>query len=261
MKESLDSTEKQQNELIRESIENGDYFKDAMEWYSLSYISPITERAFFVLLSILSVFITYMFITIISSALPLKETVPVVIKEKDTAVYRTTIKSIKHKDEAKTTDEAVLRFLLINYIKEREEHNYKRAKIQDVNEKLDKIKNNSSVEVFEQFKDFMSRSNPSSPIHFFNKNVERKITINSFKFAKTKKITLFDKMKGFLAMQALPTKAYINYTSHTILPNKIIKEQREAEITFKFNGIDIDKKTQKFSPLRFIVIDYKKFKS
>lgn len=261
MDTSQEELEKENSEFVRESIEDGSYFKDAMEWYSTSYILPLTERAFFILLSILSVFVTYMFVIIIASALPLKERLSVVIREKDTAIYEPSITSLVNKKETKSTEEAVLRFLVINYLKEREEHNYKKADITTVNIKLDKIKNNSSIDVFENFKNFMSKSNPSSPIHFFGKNVERKVEIKSFYFVKPKKLTIFDKMKGFLAMYSLPTKAYVNYTVSTVLPSKVVTEERKAELTFKFNGIDIDRETEEFLPLQFIVVEYKKFKN
>jgi len=259
MDSSQEELEKERDEFVRDSIEKEEYFKDAKDWYSIAYILPYTERGFFVLLSIIGILVTYLFLIIIASALPLKERLSVVIEAKDTALYEPTIKSLVNKKEAKSTDEAVLRFLIINYLKEREEHNYKKADIKEVNIKLDKIKNNSSTEAFEEFKKFMSQSNPNSPIHFFGKNVERNIEIKSFNFVQAKKLTIFDKMKGFLAMYSLPTKAYITYTSDTVLPNKVIKENKRAELTFKFNGINIDKKTKEYLPLNFIVVEYKKF--
>jgi len=259
MDTSQENLEKEQDRNIGEAIEDGSYFKEGMKWYSTEYILPFKERAFFILLSIISVFVTYLFIIIISSTLPLSERVPIIIKAKDTAVSRPIINSLKNKEEAKSTEEAVLRFILINYVKEREEHNYKRADIKEVNVKLGKIKNNSSIDVFEDFKDFMGKSNPSSPIHFFGKNVERIIEVKKVAFVQVKKITIFDKMKGFLAMDSLPTKAYIDYTVKTILPTRTINEERRIETTFKFNGVNKDRKTKKFLPLQFIVTEYKKF--
>jgi type IV secretion system protein VirB8 len=259
MTDSQEELEKEHDNFIKESVEDGRYFKDAMEWYSLSYILPYAERGFYIILFILSVFITYLFFSIISATLPLEQSVPIFLTEKDSTAYVPKIKSLANKEEAKTTEEAVLRFIVINYLKEREEHNYKTANINDVNIKLDKIKNNSSIGVFEEFKEFMSKSNPSSPIHFFGKNISRNIKVKSFKFNEIEKLTIMDRIRGFLAIESLPTKAYIDYTVNTILPNRVVSEKKRVEIVFKFNGIKLDRKTKEFLPLRFIVVDYKKF--
>jgi type IV secretory pathway component VirB8 len=251
--------EQEENELIQQSVENEEYFQEAIEWYSISYILPYSQRAFFTLLFILSLFVTYLFSMVIYSALPLKERLSIVVEAKDTALYTPKLVPLVNKNEAKSTEEAVLRFLIINYLKEWEEHNYKRANINSVNIKLDKIKNNSSTEVFEQFKSFMSRTNYNSPIHFFGKNVERTVDINAFAFVQTRKLTIFDKMRGFLAMYSLPTKAYVDYTINTILPDQSIEEKKRAELSFKFSGVNFDKKTKNYLPLYFTVIEYKKY--
>lgn len=259
MDPSTEEINEEYKTFVKESVDDGSYFKDAFDWYAISYILPIAERSFFMFLSILSALIVYVLISIFSSVLPLTEEVPIVIKAKDSARYKPIISSIKNKDEAETLDETVLRFLAINFVKDREEHNYKKANIKEYNKKLDRMKNNSSIEVYDDFKKFMSKSNPDSPIHFFGKNVERKIIVDSFTFEKVKKTGVMDRLRGFLVLEATPSKAYVNYTLQTILPDKTVNEKRKARMGFKFSGVEFDEKNNKYLPLKFTVTEYKNY--
>ena len=244
---------------IKYSVENGEYFKDGFSWYIAKYLRSIVDRTFFVFLSIMGIIIVYNVSMLIYTLLPLKEDVFITIREKDLTKYRTNIYDLTKNNEAETTDEDLLRYLLINYVKERETHNYKKGNINDINTKLEKIENSSTGDVFNEFKYFMSSENKNGPFYFFGKNVETTININSFDFIRIHRKRIFDKIKDYFNIKLLPIKAEVYYTLKTQIGDKINTQNRKAIISFKFSGVNYEKNTNTYSPVRLIVTSYKNY--
>ncbi len=243
----------EKEEFIKKSIEDGSYFKDAVEWFGSRYIEPITEKTFLVFLSIIGVVITYTIITMISNLLPLTEKVAIVLKEKDSTKYLPIITPLRD-DEKLTTNEAVLKYLVIHYLKDREEHYYPKGNLTKYTDKFERIKNTSSNEAFVDFKQFMSKSNKDSPIHYFGQDVERKVEITSFSFIRNKQ-GFFTKTGEFFAEEKFPKKAVIKYKVKLITPFKTTESSETTEISFNFGGIKRNSKKE-YLPLNFKVISY-----
>lgn len=246
-------------ESVKFSIDSGNYFKDAFSWYNTVYIKPIVDRTSLIFAFILSIFIIYNVIRLIFSLLPLKEDVYIIIKEKDVSKYQTIVHDLSKNMDAKTTDEDILRYLLLNYLEERESHNYKSANVSDVNKKLNIIENNSSSDVYNEFKNFMSKNNINGPFYFFGKNVETAVVINSFNFIRVERNNFFDKVKDYFNIKLLPIKAEIFYTLNTKIGSKITSQKKKAVISFDFSGVEFDKKTGNYLPIKFIVTSYKNY--
>jgi len=253
---------KRYNSFVSKLLENKTFFKDAREWYATTYVLPISQRSFFILISIMGLFTSIMIASIVNSVFPLKETVPVIIESKDQAIYKPIIYDLTkiNTQNSKTADEFVSSYLLVNYLKEREEHSYRDGNITKYNEKFNKIKNNSSIEVFEEFKKYMSKSNSNSPVHFFGKNISRKVIIKNIKFIRQIKEELSDKIKDFFRPKDMPSLVEIDYLVQTKYSNRTVSERNKAKINFKFNGIQKDQKTNKYLPLKFTVTKYKNYR-
>lgn len=246
-------------ESIKFSMDSGNYFKDAFNWYTVIYLKPTVDRTMLIFSSIISIFIIYNVIKLISSLLPLQENVYVVIKENDVSKYQTSIYDLSKNEDTISTDEDILRYLLINYVEERESHNYKSADVNDMNHKLKVIENNSSSDVYSEFKNFMSQNNASGPYYFFGKDVETTVKINSFKFIRIERNNIFSKLKDYFDVNLLPIRAEIVYTLNTQIGDKITYQYKKAVITFEFSGVEIDKKTGEYLPIKFKVTSYKNY--
>jgi type IV secretory pathway component VirB8 len=243
----------EQKELVKKSVEDGSYFKDGLEWFVSKYIEPITEKTFLIFLSIIGVVITYTIVTMITNLLPLTESVPIVLKERDSSTYLPIITKLIEKD-TKTTNEAILKYLVINYVKDRENHYYPKGNLSKYTSKFERIKNSSSNEAFVDFKKFMSKNNKQSPIHYFGKDIERKIEIQSFKFVRLEK-TFFNKAGDFFMAEKMPQEALITYKIKIIAPLKTIEETTTKRLSFNFSGIRRSAKKE-YLPLNFKVISY-----
>jgi len=243
----------EQKEFIKKSVEDGSYFKDGIEWFGSKYIEPITEKTFLIFLSIIGIIITYTIITMITNLLPLTESVPIVLKERDSSTYLPIISKLIEKD-TKTTNEAILKYLVINYVKDRENHYYPEGDLSKYTSKFERIKNSSSNEAFVDFKKFMSKNNKQSPIHYFGKDIERKIEIQSFNFIRPEK-TFFNKAGDFFMAEKLPQEAIVTYKIKIITPLKTTEETKTTRLSFNFSGIRRNTKKE-YLPLNFKVISY-----
>ncbi|MDD2840429.1 MAG: type IV secretion system protein [Rickettsiales bacterium] len=244
---------------IKYCVGNGTYFKDAFNWYCNLYLRPIVDRTFFVFMSIMGVVIIYNVIGLISLILPLKEDVYIAIREKDLTKYQTTIHDISKSKEANSTDENILKYLVNNYVAERESHNYKTSNINDINLKMERVKNVSSPDVFNDFKYFMSADNNNGPYYYFGKNIETTVDITSFNFIRIHRTKFVDKIIDYFNVGLIPIKAEVFYTLSTQFGDNVNYQKRKAILSFKFVGVERNEKTGEYSPVKFVVTSYKSY--
>ena len=146
-----DEVKSEYNEFIKESVLNGQYFKDARDWYIFRYITPICDRALLATM-IIVIFCTLYTIKIISESIfPLVVSQAIFVPPKDPTIYETKLTKIKPKKneanfdaEVQTFDESILKYLIVNHIKVRESFDFRKGRIEDVNKKFSHIKNNST---------------------------------------------------------------------------------------------------------------------
>jgi len=244
---------------IRYSVADGSYFKEGFNWYCNVFLRSVVDRTFFVFMSIMGVIIVYNVVVLIFMLLPLKEDIYVSIREKDLTKYQTKIYDLSKNKEAESTDEDLLRYLLIAYVEERETHNYKRANINDINKKLERVKNISSSDVFNEFNTFMSRENQNGPFYYFGKDIETAVEINSFQFIRIKRKNFISRIRDFFDIGLMPIKAEVYYTLKTQIGDEITLQKRKAVISFKFTGVEFDEKTGEYSPVKLLVTGYKNY--
>lgn len=254
---NYDNFDENYKESIKYSVEKGKYFKEAFDWYSNTYLRPIVDRTFFVFMSIMGIVIIYYVISLVFMILPLKEDIYITIKEKDLTKYETSIIDLSKNSISSSSDEQILQYLITNYVIERETHNYKSANIFNVNEKLAKIKNTSSKDVYNNFKYFMSSEYKDGPYYYFGKDIETEVQINSFKFVRIKRDNLISKLIDYFNVNLMPIKAEVEYTLTTKIGDNITKQKRKAVLSFKFVGIDYNEASKKYSNVSFIVTSYK----
>lgn len=253
------SFDEKYRESIKFSLNDGSYFKDAFSWYSSAFLNNISDRTFYVFLSIMGILIIFYVMRIFLLILPLKEDIFISIKEKDLTQYQTSIIDLTLNSDLESTDEEILKYLLTNYVKERETHNYKTANINDMNLKLTRIKNTSSGDVFSAFRNFMGSGNRNGPYYFFGKNIETYVDITGFKFIRIVRTKLKDKIIDFFNIKLLPIKAEVYYTLTTDIAGNIKSQKRKAVMTFKYGGVEFDKKTNKYTPAKVIVTSYQNY--
>ena len=255
-----DLTPEQQeyNDFVKSLVRDGSYFKDARDWYIFRYVQPVCERTILFFITIISGFVTYVLVMTILNSLPIKQEVAVIIRPKDQSLYFSVITPLRDSAELKNIDEAVSKYLLTEYIKKREGYDFRKTNIEALNNQMNYIKNNSSIQEYRDFQAFLSKNNPDSPITYFGRDFQRLVDVKSVEFLQTKTDTLIDTARYFVASD-LPSNANIKYTVTTKI-NSITTSTKQylVKINFKFSGVN-SKKSSDLN-LDFTVISYKVYK-
>lgn len=89
--------EKEYYQFIKESVNDGDFFKDSRDWYLFKYVSPISDRAFLIVTLICLLSLVYVTKTMGDSLFPLKVNQPIFIPKKNNDEGLTSAKIIKLK--------------------------------------------------------------------------------------------------------------------------------------------------------------------
>ncbi len=230
-----DEIKSEYNQFIKESVLNGQYFKDARDWYIFRYITPICDRALLATMIIVICCTLYTIKIIGESIFPLVVSQAIFVPPKDPTIYETKLTKIKPKKneanfdaEVQTFDESILKYLIVNHIKDRESFDFRKGRIEDVNKKFSHIKNNSTFREYKNFQAIMSKDNKNSPIHFFGKNVIKNITINSIKFKRREGKNAIEKALFYIT-NSPPLEADVDFTSTTISTNDMNEKDYKYE--------------------------------
>lgn len=267
-------------DFVRSSIKDGSYFKDGLNWYFFRYVNPFCERTILSFAAIISCVICYCLIVMIQGAFPLVQKEPIIIRAVDQSQYFPNLVPLKphakgpgsdkYDPTITTVDEAIIKYLLSSYIKDREGYDYSKSEIEDVNTKFVHIRNTSSESEYREFQLYMSKDNPDSPILNFGRNIVREISIQSVHFVKEEPTDFADKAKNFISTK-VPTEAEVRFvaTLKTTDDNGTTKTDKQsyiAKINFFFSGVGLDAAkekvagTQKSDSLNFLVKNYKLYK-
>ncbi len=253
-------------ESIKNSAEDGAYFKDALDWYFFRYVTPICDRTLLIFGSIIASVVLFFLVKMISLAYPLVEKVPVFVAAKDQSVYFPNIVALKpqkgkenYDQEVRTVDEAVAKYMLSAYVKERESYDFSKAESSDVNQKFNRIKNLSSSDEYRNFQLIMSPDNPTSPIKDFGQPVIKIAKIESVKFIRKEVQGFGNQAREFLTSK-IPTEAEVRFLTNIKTTSETgVNEEKErylAKINFVLEGINKDEK----GAIKFTVNSYKLFK-
>ncbi len=263
-------------EFVKSSVKDGSYFRDGLEWYLFRYVNPVCQRTILSIAGIVSFIVCYALINMISSAFPLVQKDPIIIRAYDSSRYFPNLiplkphekgmGSDKYDPNVTTVDEAVLKYLLSIYIKDRESYDYSKAEIEDVNTKFARIRNTSNEAEYREFQLYMSKDNPQSPVLNFGKNVWRDVNILSVRFIRKESTDLAGKARDFISTK-IPNQAEVRFTAilKTTDENGSVKSENQnylAKISFSFKGAAKIDKNDKNSDrnLGFVVKSYKLFK-
>lgn len=264
-------------ENIKNEVNEGNFFKEALDWYYFRYVSPINDRTLLIIGALISCVICYFVYTIVKSSFPLVIKEPIIIKAKDQSKYVPRLIELKPKagkftyDQGiKNIDEAIAKYLISIYIKDREEYDFSDSSIESVNLKINRIKNNSTLSEFKNFQNFFSEDNPQSPIQNFGKNVIKTIKIDAFRFARTKPRDFKEQVIEYFNLK-LPTQATVTFKSSTNYTDeygekKVLTEKFLVKIKFNFKPVvkinNDDPKSKKYidRKLKFHVENYQLYR-
>lgn len=222
-----------ETDIVAKKIESGEYFADAMNWFHAKFTRPRTEFAYFFIICVIAVLAFLVGLVAFSQVFPLSPGKNFIMGRPIDAGERLTIRGIQKSGE--TANDSIMKFMLGEYVKSREEYKEERL---DRNFRI--VKTFSTDEVFDQYLQDTSPSNPQNPVILYGKQAIRDIIVTDIK--------LLD-ATGKEAHDENVTRVIVNYT--TILTylsdNSTQISYNEADITFNYKQITVDQETGKIS--------------
>lgn len=266
-KNENDAEAKEYLKFIRDSVEDGSYFKDALNWYSFRYITPICDRTILIFGAIIAVVVLYCLEELVSSSYNLVLEKPIYISSKDSSQYFPNLIDLKprkgedkYDQNIKNIDEAIAKYLLKVYVEERESFDFSNAEVESVNRKFNHIKNTSSEAEYRKFQLRMSKDNVDSPINKFGQRFTKAVQFESIKFIRKEKVGFKELAIDYLT-EEMPTQVEVRFvatTTNTISETNVKKDSVRyiAKISFGFEGVQPDQKGR----LGFRINSYRIFK-
>ncbi|MDG1286068.1 MAG: VirB8/TrbF family protein [Rickettsiales bacterium] len=208
---------------IRKSVADESYFVNAKQWFDEIYHRPLVERSFFILIMALSALTIFFSAITYLSMLPLSRTVPYTIYSDDLAEELPIISKLRSKP-AEDINVAVARFLLSNYLKEREAFRYDVTKLEW---QFNRIRSTSGEKEFQRYQRFINPENPSSPFNKYGRSATRTVSIYDIR----------------MDLASYPSRATLYFTTNVARGKQQQQNNWVTNITFRFPKLTVDQNT------------------
>jgi type IV secretory pathway component VirB8 len=219
---------------IAEKVRSGEYFREARQMYDLDVHAPMTDRYWYVILTLIAVVTVTVAFTALGSLYPLNTKIPFIYGSKDIVDELPRIKTLRGYG-GEEANAALKRFLLTNYTKAREEYN-----ILTFEKNQNTVASQSNPEVTAKFRQDISPTNPKSPVALYQRSIIRTIEI----------------LRAEESVEP-PGRMTIIYNATLKGAKDNTTKQYKADIAFVYETIKLDEETNKVEPYRFMVTDYR----
>jgi len=218
---------------LTEAIRSGDYYREARNMYDINVHDMMSERYFYIAITAISGLSLLITFFAAQALYPLTTSVPFIYSPHDMIEDVPRMQSLlDHKGE--DPGEAVLRFLVRNYVISREEYD-----INNISRSLNSVKSQSSGDVVKDYEALIDPRYPQSPVALYQRHSQRKVSVIG-----TRRLSGDDSQE----MEVLFEASVISKTD-------VKKSRWKANITFSYNGIELDE-NDKPKPISFLVTRY-----
>jgi len=228
---------------IADKIRSGEYFRDARAMYDIDVHSPMSDRYWYLFITLVSLIITVVAIVAWLGFFPLNNRVPFIFATNNILDDYPRVKSLlNYRGENPNT--ALQRYLAQNYVRLREEYD---ASLFDRSHNA--VLSLSTKEVAKEYERDISPLNPESPITLYQRHTIRAINIIGSQPIEdeTKK-----KVNGVKEYRMLVTFEDSLVSGEQENPHG----RYQVDIAFMYKDIKLDTITNKIEPYGFIVTSY-----
>jgi type IV secretion system protein VirB8 len=219
---------------IAEKVRTGEYFREARGMYDITINDPMSDRYMYICITTVAIMILCVAVYAAQQLYPLERSVPFIFNTNNIVDDLPRMKSLTmHKGE--NPSEALLRFLVKNYVNMRESYD-----IETFDRNVNGVKQQSAPEVVAELQAFINPGNPESPIVVYQRHSKRHVTILATK-------RLVDQDYGM--------EVYFDVTIEN--RNEIKKSRWQADIAFSYSGVELDQSEEKVKPISFVVTKYR----
>ncbi len=203
-----------EHEEIAERIEDGTYFEEARKWYNQIYISPISERISFIIITGFSIFIFIVAFLALLYLLPIKPRIPFVYHAKD--MFHETPRMERLKKASEPPNPSLVNYYLGTYVEMRE--SYSEATYV-LNQNF--VKEYSDPRVFNEYFRMTSPNNPRSPIRQYGQYSKIGAVVRGIKYDRTTE----------------PARAIVRFSTIIVEPSDKTVTEWTADIEFYYTDL------------------------
>lgn len=230
---------------INQSVESGEYYRDAMSWYETMYHGPISQRAMLIIITSFAVAIILMSLTGLFILLPLRETKSMIVRVPESLERVATVHQLID-NPTQDANEVVMDWLIRDFVEKRESYNIDKQK-----QYFLRVRALSSGKVYEQYMTLYKSNN--SPTLRYERHTKRIIDIRDVDI---KDINVVESASGN-SPEVIDVDAYVEFQATEEAPAEDRKSLWGADITFRFSKIHVDQVSGDITEMKFTVTDYK----
>lgn len=229
---------------VTESIESGEYYRDAMRWYGTMYHSPISQRALLIIITVIALLITLMAVIGVFVMLPLSETKTMIVRVPESLSKVARVEQMTE-NPAQDPNQIVMNWFVSDFIKAREEYD-----IDKQQSYFKRVYVLSSPGVYDDYVTLFKSS--QSPTVRYERHTTREVEMNNIR---VESVNVVESATGSAA-EVVDVTAKVKYTATETTPTDDRNSIWLADIAFRFSKIHVDQVTGDITPMEFKVTGY-----
>lgn len=225
---------------LSERIESGQYFKDAMNWYHSKFTNVQTQFSLMLIVAIIAFLAFIITFSGLVAFLPITEKKLFVVYQSITPDTRLTLQTLSHPGDNPHLQ--LGKYYISEYVKSREEYSPARN-----DRNLNFVSLMSDDATLQDYLNYTSNTNPESPVIIYANRGTRDIVIKDFAYV--------DAKGNEVDEPSNPQYAVVKFVAKENFGNEGSKiSNYQANISFKYDKLEVDQKTQKLTKEPKIVI-------
>lgn len=227
---------------IADSIRDGSYYKEAHKWYTTKYMTILSERFFFIVLTLIA-FATLIFaILAVTGLMPINRPVPFFYVSRDISRELPLMIPLRA-NQLEPINDSLRRYFVASYVVNRE--NYTLDKLQP---QYRMIQKHSDEGAFSVYRRFIDPSNPRSPITMYQRKSIKNVSV----------------IRAIITPDATPGRynATVDFIAKVKSFGKEETSTWQAQLLFTYQDLTVDQteevtdKPLKVTPMKFTVLEY-----
>ncbi len=228
-------------EEVARKVDAGEYFEDSKRFYGLLYLTPMSERSYFVIIILVSIAIFWISVQSFMSIFPLNPNIPFIIPTRD--VFEDVPVMEKLAAEGEDKNQAVMRYLIRNYVERREYYNFFKPEHMETN--FYNIRFHSTRDVLLQYRNLIEPKNPSSPYNVLGNETSRSVAVRSIRWAPTH--------NGFAAT--------VEFTENLVGKRQSFSPEWIAELQFTYAPFEVEQDIKALTLTNFFSIAWQVYQN
>ena len=227
---------------IAHLIRSGEYFKQAHAWYTTKYMTVLSERFFFIVLTLIAGFTMLFALLGLIGLMPVNQQVPFYYYSRDISRELPLMQPLR-RSKTEPINNALRRFYVTKYVENRE--NYILNKLQS---QFRMIQKHSDETAFSVYRRFIDPSNPRSPITLYQRNKIKEVQVNNVSIMADAKPGRYN--------------ATVDFTARVKSMGSETSSVWQAQLLFEYKDLMVDQTEQKsdkplkVTPMTFSVLEY-----